>query len=469
MMFRFDFSTIPERGNRAELALTCLHRNNLGMDEFLGQVTLPLNEMDAYERPQSRWYKLQSKPGKEKKDKDRGELEVRIAFTVKAGSLTDLSKKEKNKSSTLGLGGSLLSLGTLEKRKSLKKFAKSLGSKVWHDFLLNGYTYIDTILTVNNICYFFEQVHISGKSKKDKVHDNDSITGSVSSISTPGSGPFPERRFGGGQAAGEADPGVISEDEDEFVFDNLSNKSSASSINLKPKNTPQMPPSQSPLAIHSTSSIPHIVSSSAEEDIKLRSKTLSTTAPSKPPRTASDTPQVDEWEAKLYGKHLDGSSDSLKRRSWDSRVPLSSVKNETEEFHAHERNNVVTSTTAPTSPNLDEQKHHNHRDDKPQPLPRSGTLDSIVEKEQDSAVAKDKKSDKRFTSKFKHFRKDKNETIDDIRMLKNGLHQKQFGERIIIGHENDFLKQVEVSPELLNKYEGKSREVFVFLKIEIIM
>lgn len=126
----YDYRSIPERGNRAELVLTCLHRNNLGMDEFLGQVTLPLNEMDAYERPQSRWHKLQSKPGKEKKDKERGDLEVRIAFTVKAGSLTDLSKKEKNKSSTLGLGGSLLSLGTLEKRKSLKKIAKSLGSKV---------------------------------------------------------------------------------------------------------------------------------------------------------------------------------------------------------------------------------------------------------------------------------------------------------------------------------------------------
>lgn len=53
------------------------------MDEFLGQVTLPLNEMDAYERPRARWYKLQSKPGKEKKDKDRGELEARVAFTVK--------------------------------------------------------------------------------------------------------------------------------------------------------------------------------------------------------------------------------------------------------------------------------------------------------------------------------------------------------------------------------------------------
>ncbi|GBP09826.1 Rab11 family-interacting protein 5, partial [Eumeta japonica] len=84
---------IPDQGNRAELSLTCLHRNNLGLDEFLGQVTLPLNEMDAYDRPRAKWHKLESKPGKEK-SKDRGELEVLISFTVKSGSLTDLSKKK---------------------------------------------------------------------------------------------------------------------------------------------------------------------------------------------------------------------------------------------------------------------------------------------------------------------------------------------------------------------------------------
>lgn len=124
---------IPEKGNRAELVLTCLHRNNLQLEEFLGQVTLPLNEMDVYDRPKSKVYKLQGKPNKEKKNKDRGELEVRISFLVKSGgqlgSLSDLSKKEK-KGSTLGIGGSLLSLGALEKRKGIKKFAKSLGSKV---------------------------------------------------------------------------------------------------------------------------------------------------------------------------------------------------------------------------------------------------------------------------------------------------------------------------------------------------
>lgn len=133
MFFLFN-STIPDKGNRAELIVKCLHRNNFSVDEFLGQVTLPLSDMDVYEKPRSKWYKLQSKPGKDKKDKDRGELELRIAFTVKSGSLMDLSKKEKKGStlgSSLGLGGgSLLSINTLEKKKKLKDFAKSLGSKV---------------------------------------------------------------------------------------------------------------------------------------------------------------------------------------------------------------------------------------------------------------------------------------------------------------------------------------------------
>lgn len=42
-----------------------------------------------------RWYPLKSKNGQE--NKDRGELQVKIAFTVKSGSLLDLSKKEKHR------------------------------------------------------------------------------------------------------------------------------------------------------------------------------------------------------------------------------------------------------------------------------------------------------------------------------------------------------------------------------------
>ncbi|XP_044573339.1 rab11 family-interacting protein 1 isoform X3 [Drosophila ananassae] len=206
---------IPDQGNRAELTLTCLHRNNLSLDEFLGQVTLPLNEMDVYDRPRAKWFKLESKPGKEKKNKERGELEVRIAFVVKSGSLTDLSKKDKHKSSigqlASSVGGSLLSIGNGEKRRSIKKLAGSLSSKL----------------------------HIRSKKKQEAGgDDSSSFGGSFASLGTPNSSTGRGQNGGsgrrrGGQRAGEADPGVISEDEDEFVFDNLSHKSSGSSLNIQ--------------------------------------------------------------------------------------------------------------------------------------------------------------------------------------------------------------------------------------------
>lgn len=389
-------------------------------------MTLPLNEMDVYERPRQKLFKLLAKPGKDKKDKERGELEVRVSFTVQPdfkGSLVDLSKKEK-KGSTLGLGGSLLSLGTLEKRKGLKNFAKSMGSKM----------------------------HISGK-KKDKNKDNDtgSITGSISSIGTPGSEAFAPRRFG--QTAGDADPGVISEDEDEFVFDNLSHKSSGSSLNVKASQN--LPPTVAPPAVPSPLSSN---SSVADQDIKLRSKTL---PPSKPPRIASDPPH-DEWEAKLYGKHLEiGSSDSLKRRSWESsRVPLVTQEEIEESSEKHLQEPHVLASTAPTTPNLEDQKRTENIE-KPRPLPRSATLESIEEKETkevEKQQEKKEKSEKRF-SKLKYFgKKDKAESIEDLK-TKLGS-QKQFGERIIIGHENDKRHgDVKVSAELAKKFDGKSREV----------
>lgn len=56
--------------------LTVLHRNFIG-DEFLGQVSIPLAEFDVYDKPKNKWYELKSKPGHEKKNKSRGEIEVR--------------------------------------------------------------------------------------------------------------------------------------------------------------------------------------------------------------------------------------------------------------------------------------------------------------------------------------------------------------------------------------------------------
>ena len=47
-------SAIPQQGNTAEVVLTALHRNFLGVDEFLGVVTMPLRDFDVYERPKTK-------------------------------------------------------------------------------------------------------------------------------------------------------------------------------------------------------------------------------------------------------------------------------------------------------------------------------------------------------------------------------------------------------------------------------
>lgn len=449
MSIIFNFSSIPTQGNRAELVLTCLHHNNFGIDEFLGQVTLPLNEFDQFERPKSRWYQLKSKPGHDKKDKDRGELEVRTSFTVKAGSLSDLSKKEKNKSSTNisgGVGGSLLSLGTLEKRKTLKKFAKSLGSKM----------------------------HITGKKKKDKSDDSDSYSGSFSSIGTPNMGVKNSRNMGN---FGNADPGVISEDEDEFVFDNLSHKSSGSSLNIRPKT--------SNLVI------------TANDDSNL-SKTSATLPPMKPPRNLNDTPtkdsKVDEWEAKLYGKKdlVQGSTDSLKRRSWEnSRVPLNSEDSAKEkelqptiEEQSFDRISLSSSSTAPATPKTVKKEQIDVFETKPRPLPRSHTaaepftdldadeqpnMSPISLKQEKHEKPEKEKSDNIFSKKWNKFKKDlKDSPVKQDEQIRNQYNKSlagNGGERIIIGGDNMFNnqpfieKKVEVSKEVLAKYDGKSKEV----------
>lgn len=439
----FYFSAIPTQGNRAELVLTCLHHNNFGLDEFLGQITLPLNQMDQFERPRSRWFKLMAKPGHDKKDKDRGELEIRTAFTVKAGSMSDLSKKEKTKSSFSNLagGGSLLSLGTLEKRKSLKKFAKSLGSKM----------------------------HVTGKKKKDKSDDSDSFSGSFSSLGTPSMGLKSNRNM---SSIGNADPGVISEDEDEFVFDNLSHKSSGSSLNQRPKTS-------------------NLILTGNEN----ASPKLSTLPPLKPPRNSNDTPtkepKVDEWEAKLYGKSLDHghSTDSLKRRSWESsRVPLNLEENVKEleptiEEQSMDRISLSSnSPTAPITPTFT--KKIDVIQPKPRALPRSNTAaEPIVNLDVDRKLPnmspislktekpeKMEKSEKDniFSKKWKNFKKELTPVKQD-EQIKNQYNKTSSvgngGERIIIGGENLFNnhsfseKKVEVSKEILAKYDGKSKEV----------
>lgn len=402
--------------------------------------------MDQFERPRSRWFKLSSKPGQEKKDKERGELEIRTAFTVKAGSLSDLSKKDKNKSSLSNIagnvGGSLLSLGTIEKRKSLKKFAKSLGTKM----------------------------HVTGRKKKDKGehNDSDSYTGSFSSLGTPSLSI--KNRHSSFRNEGNADPGVISEDEDEFAFDNLSHKSSGSSLNVRKGN--------------------NLILSKGLDETSRSSATLPPIKPRRNETPPTKEAKVDEWEAKLYGKgHEIGSTDSLKRRSWD-RVPLN-AENETVkereatiEEQSMERISLDTPVTAPASPSMDE---------KPTQLPRAATAaepivsmmnnydeeEGIMMKKPNMSPTslKSEKHEKEniFSKKWKNFRKEltpsKHERSDE--MIKNQYNRSSNNgttgnnERIIIGGDAFNIQPyteksvVSLPKEVMAKYDGKSKEVIV--------
>lgn len=279
--------------------------------------------MDAYDRPRAKWHRLESKPGKEKKNKDRGELDVLISFTVKSGSLTDLSKKEKHKSSigqlASSVGGSLMSIRAIEKRKGLTKGIKKIGSKL----------------------------HISGSGKKKNKDDDDmSYTGSFASIGTPNRVRVPD-----------------SDDDDEFQFDKLSQKSSVSSLNmrenLQPPSQNYAPKNPSPLmgsagkgqigkdhhfrydGSDNLSVDPEL--EEIENEFSIRARTLP--PPSKPPRTPQmdgaevkvngkekHNSELDEWEKKLYGRSAETvNTDSLKRRSWEPvAVPLKTTNDEVE-------------------------------------------------------------------------------------------------------------------------------------------
>ncbi|XP_036982164.2 rab11 family-interacting protein 5 isoform X3 [Artibeus jamaicensis] len=82
-----------------ELVLTTMHRSLIGVDKFLGQATVALDEVFGSGRAQhTQWYSLHSKPGK--KEKERGEIQVTIQFTRNnlSASMFDLSMKDKPRS-----------------------------------------------------------------------------------------------------------------------------------------------------------------------------------------------------------------------------------------------------------------------------------------------------------------------------------------------------------------------------------
>uniref|UniRef100_A0A2M4ACQ8 Protein kinase c conserved region 2 n=1 Tax=Anopheles triannulatus TaxID=58253 RepID=A0A2M4ACQ8_9DIPT len=509
---------IPSQGNQAQLVLTALHHNSVGMDEFLGRVVLPLNEMEIYERPRSRWYKLESKDKdrERKKEKERGELEVRISFTVKAGSLTDLSKKTASKSSISNLassvGGSLLSIGAIEKRKGLRKLAKSLGSKM----------------------------HISGLARKggaqkdrDEPLDEEVAGGGVAGGGGGGGG---GARTAGGHASlhdrstkqtfGDADPGVISEDEDEFVLDNLSHKSSTGSVSHQwpnPKTGSTGAGSQRFAADISYTSTPladgrsfGFSKSSSSNSLAGATGAATATAVATPGETESGGKQqrqqqqsrhgespakekMDEWEQKLYGKHLEiGSTDSLKRRSWESSRVMTALGRQ-EELQQQQQQQQQEAAgepvtlavpepqarSVPTSPELDGMSSRAA----PKPVPRAGSRQDVSRESVQETIKPEKES---FTKKIKHLIKDhghhhsRADSLENLtavvvpqRKLNGSKQGSPFGheQRIIIGGETVGTElgqraaakaaaaaaaaSMPLAPQTLAKYEGKSHEDMV--------
>ena len=95
---------IPKQRNQQTIVLTIYHRNPFGTaDQFLGTASIPLDSFDPEAAPKTDWYPLKCKPGQAKTDY-RGELQVRVGFTVKivndgsqslAGSTSNLCNNTK--------------------------------------------------------------------------------------------------------------------------------------------------------------------------------------------------------------------------------------------------------------------------------------------------------------------------------------------------------------------------------------
>lgn len=471
---------IPEHGNTAEIVLTALHRNFLGVDEFLGTVSIPLSSFDVYERPRNRWYTLGSKPGKEK-TKERGELEVRIGFIVKAGSLTDLTRKEKHKSSlgqlstaAQSIGGSLLSIGSLEKRKGFKKLAKSLGNRV------------------------------KGKSKsklsKEELDERE------------------EHRYKSRQEPGEADPGVISEDEDEFTFDDLSHKSSASSLNASVlginsgNNSIGNGPgsgsgngnsngySGAPSATRLASNYDQSESSGGGTESAVQTAAVASagagatalpstppalraptnaTVPHKPPRysmsssTTSlsklDNLKEDEWGLKLYGKQAGGSSTATSGtatgtagKRWESKstpkivIDESGMREERREEPSPASSPLPPESSSPPVPR-----------EMPQPRGKEDRISAGKEKSfnESDRAGKERKEEKqtcRSPKEEKHSKRDRK---------KERASKHSSSERIIIGGEDGtktaVIAKSRLPHELLAQFEGKSREDLIELTLQL--
>ncbi|XP_066179605.1 rab11 family-interacting protein 2 [Sylvia atricapilla] len=90
---------MQENPEKYILYLIVMHRSLVGLDRFLGQVAISLNDVfEDKQRRKTEWFPLESRQGK--RTKDRGEINVNIQFMRNnmTASMFDLSMKDKTKS-----------------------------------------------------------------------------------------------------------------------------------------------------------------------------------------------------------------------------------------------------------------------------------------------------------------------------------------------------------------------------------
>ncbi|XP_054654739.1 rab11 family-interacting protein 2 isoform X2 [Dunckerocampus dactyliophorus] len=82
-----------------ELCFIVMHRSLVGLDKFLGQKTINLNEAcDNKQKQKTDWYTLDSKPSKKKKERGRIQVSIQFMRNNMTASMFDLSMKEKPRS-----------------------------------------------------------------------------------------------------------------------------------------------------------------------------------------------------------------------------------------------------------------------------------------------------------------------------------------------------------------------------------
>ncbi|XP_076982279.1 rab11 family-interacting protein 2 isoform X6 [Tamandua tetradactyla] len=97
----FELPGLLMQGNPEKyiLFLIVMHRSLVGLDKFLGQVAINLNDIfEDKQRRKTEWFRLESKQGK--RAKNRGEIKVSIQFMRNnmTASMFDLSMKDKTRS-----------------------------------------------------------------------------------------------------------------------------------------------------------------------------------------------------------------------------------------------------------------------------------------------------------------------------------------------------------------------------------